>query len=110
MAKTKVRIKRNDVVVVIAGDDKGRRGKVLEVRPGEGADGRVVVEGVGLVKRHVKASGDRPGSIVEKEAAIHISNVALVDASGARVKVALRTDADGTKNRVNRKTGATVQG
>lgn len=110
MAKTKVRIKRNDTVIVIAGEDKGRKGKVLEVRPGEGADCRVVVEGVRLVKRHVKASGDRPGSIVEKEAALHISNVALVDGSGARIKVALCTGADGKKNRVNRKTGATIQG
>lgn len=110
MSKSKVRIKRDDVVVVISGEDKGRKGKVLEVRPGEGASGRVVVEGVRLVKRHVKASGDRPGSIVEKEAAIHISNVALVDSSGARVKVALRTGADGKKNRVNRKTGASIQG
>jgi len=110
MARTKVRIKRGDTVVVIAGADKGRKGKVLEVRPGEGADCRVVVEGVSLVKRHVKANGDRPGSIVEKEAAIHVSNVALVDASGARVKVALREDAEGKKIRVNRKTGAAIQG
>ena len=110
MAKTKARIKRDDMVVVIAGEDKGRKGKVLEVRPGTDASARVVVEGVRLVKRHVKASGDRPGSIVEKEAAIHISNVALIDGTGARVKVALRTGADGKKNRVNRKSGATIQG
>ncbi len=110
MAKIKLRIKRNDTVVVIAGSDKGRRGKVLEVRPGSGDDARVVVEGVKLVKRHIKASGDRPGSIVEKEAAIHISNVALVDASGTRIKVALKTDTEGVKQRVNRKTGAPVRG
>jgi len=110
MAKTKVRIKRNDTVIVIAGADKGRKGKVLEVRPGDGADCRVVVEGVNLVKRHVKASGDRPGSIVEKEAAVHVSNVALIDASGNRVKVAYREDASGKKIRVNRKTGAAIQG
>lgn len=110
MAKTKVRIKRNDTVLVIAGDDKGRKGRVLEVRPGAGPEARLVVEGVRMVKRHVKAAGDRPGSIIEKEAPIHISNVVLLDSSGERVKVALRTTADGKKSRANRKTGATIQG
>lgn len=107
MSAPKFKIKRGDTVVVVAGRHKGSRGKVLTVIP---EDSRVVVEGVALVKRHQKGAGEQPGQIIQKEAAIHISNVALVDAGGARVKVALRTDADGTKNRVNRKTGATVQG
>jgi large subunit ribosomal protein L24 len=72
-------------------------------------DGRVVVEGVARVKRHVKPQQDRPGSIVEKEAAIHISNVALWDvASGKRVKVGWKVDEDGTKTRIDRKTGSAV--
>lgn len=105
MAKNKLKIRRDDQVVVIAGKHKGRTGKVLEVLPQEG---RVVVEGVALVKKHVKAQQDRPGSIIQKEAAIHISNVALWDAAaGTRVKVAYKVE-DGKKTRVNRKTGAAI--
>ena len=106
MAKQKLRIHRDDVVVVIAGRDHGKTGKVLEVRP---AEGRVVVEGIQVVKRHVKAQGDRPGSIVEREAAVHISNVALWNAeTGKKVKVGYKVDADGRKVRIDRKTGAPV--
>lgn len=105
MAKNKLKIRRDDIVVVIAGKHKGRTGKVLEVLP---QDGRVVVEGVALVKKTVKAQQDRPGSIIQKEAAIHISNVALYDvASGTRVKVGYKVE-DGTKTRINRKTGAAI--
>jgi large subunit ribosomal protein L24 len=104
--KNKLKIHRDDVVVVIAGKHKGRTGKVVRVLPQEG---RVVVEGVALVKRHVKPQQDRAGTIIEKEAAIHISNVALWDAAtGKRVKVGYQIKEDGTKIRVNRKTGAAV--
>lgn len=70
----KVKIKRGDVVKVIAGKDRGREGKVVQVLPKEG---RVVVEGVNLIKRHVKAQQTRnqKGGIIEKEAPLHISNV-----------------------------------
>ncbi len=105
MAKNKLKIRRDDLVVVIAGKHKGRTGKVLEVMPQEG---RVIVEGVALVRKHVKAQQDRPGSIIQKEAAIHISNVALWDAAaGTRVKVGYKVE-DGKKTRVNRKTGAAI--
>lgn len=105
MSKAKIKIRRDDTVVVIAGKEKGRTGKVVRVLPDEG---RVVVEGVAMVKRHVKATKDQDGRIVEKERAIHVSNVALWDAaSGKRVKVGFKTDGD-TKVRVNKKTGDTV--
>lgn len=105
MAKNKLKIRRDDMVLVIAGKHKGRTGKVLEVLPQEG---RVVVEGVALVKKHIKAQQDRPGSIIQEEAAIHISNVALWDAaSGTRVKVGYKVE-DGKKLRVNRKTGSAI--
>lgn len=105
MAKNKLKIRRDDMVVVIAGKHKGRTGKVLEVLPQEG---RVVVEGVAIVKKHVKAQQDRPGTIIQKEAPIHVSNVALWDAAaGSRVKVGFKVE-DGKKTRVNRKTGAPV--
>ncbi len=102
--KVKLKIKRDDTVVVIAGKHKGRVGKVVEVFP---VEGRVVVEGVNRVKRHVKAQGEQAGSIVEKEAPLHVSNVALY-ADGKRVKVGYKTDESGAKVRVNRKTGTVV--
>jgi large subunit ribosomal protein L24 len=104
--KAKLKIRRDDTVVVIAGKHKGKVGKVIRVSP---VDNRVVVEGVAMVKRHMKAQGQQAGSLVEKEAAIHVSNVALWDAvSGRRVKVGFMVQEDGTKTRVDRKTGAAV--
>jgi len=104
--KTKMKLHRDDTVVVIAGKHKGRIGKIVRVLP---EDGRVVVEGVAMVKRHMKAQGGQAGSIVEKEASIHVSNVALWSATDSRrVKVGYKVQADGVKARVDRKTGATV--
>ena len=94
-------------VLVIAGKHKGKRGRVLRVMP---ADGRILVEGINRVKRHQKPMGDQPGAIIEKEAPIHISNVALWlgDAeTGRRVKVAYR-NVDGRKVRVDRSTGDVI--
>jgi large subunit ribosomal protein L24 len=106
MSRAKLRIKRDDTVKVIAGKDKGKVGRVLRVDP---EDGRVVVEGVARVKRHQKPVGEQPGAIVEKEASIHVSNVALWNAAENRtVKVAYRDLEDGKKVRVDRKTGATI--
>jgi len=104
--KAKLKIRRDDTVVVISGKHKGKIGKVVQVQP---IEGRVVVEGVARVKRHVKAQGEQAGSIVEKEAAIHVSNVALWNAEeGRRVKVGFKVAEDGSKTRIDRKTGATV--
>lgn len=104
--KKKLKIHRDDTVIVIAGKHKGKIGKVVRVLP---LEERVVVEGVAMVKRHVKAQGDQGGSIVNKEAPIHVSNVALWDTNaGKRVKVGFKTDEAGKKLRVDRKTGATV--
>jgi large subunit ribosomal protein L24 len=102
--KNKLKIKRDDTVVVIAGKHKGKVGKVVRVLP---LEGRVVVEGVARVKRHVKPQGENAGQIVEKEAPIHVSNVALF-ADGKRVKVGYKVGEDGKKLRVDRKTGAAV--
>lgn len=104
--KPKLRIHKDDVVVVIAGKNKGRVGKVLEVRPTEQ---RVVVEGVAMIKRHVRRQGEQAGRIVEREAAIHISNVALWDSENKkRRKVARKVQEDGTIVRVDRKTGERI--
>jgi len=71
----KFHIKRGDLVVVISGSHKGKSGKVLEVRP---AKARAVVEGVALVKRHLKKSQENPqGTIAEREGTIHVSNLML---------------------------------
>jgi len=102
--KNKLKIRRDDVVIVIAGKERGRTGKVVRVLP---EDRRVVIEGVALQKRHVKAQGDQDGRVIEKERALDISNVALYDVeSKRRIKVGFRTLDDGTKVRVDRKTGA----
>lgn len=72
---TKFHVKRNDEVVVIAGSHKGKSGKVLEILA---AKSRVRVEGVGMIKRHLKKSQENPnGAIVEREGSIHVSNLQL---------------------------------
>lgn len=96
----RAKIKKNDQVAVIAGRDKGKRGRVLEVAP---AEGKVKVEGAGMIKRHQKAnpSGNRGGGIIEKEAWINISNVQLIDPqSGKPTRVKYDTGSDGAKVRV----------
>ena len=103
---SKMKIKRDDTVIVIAGKNRGKVGRVLRVLPD---DSRVVVEKVNLVKRHVKPQGDRPGGVVEKEASLHVSNVALWNASeGKRVKVGIKVLADGTRVRTDRRSGADI--
>ena len=109
MAGTKrSKIRKNDQVVIIAGRDKGRRGRVLEVAP---ARGRIKVEGVGMIKRHQKPNpqANRGGGIVDKEAFINISNVQLIDPqSGNATRVRYETDGD-SKVRVAAKSGHTLE-
>jgi large subunit ribosomal protein L24 len=100
-------MKRGDLVEVIAGKDKGKQGKVLSLLT---AQSRVFVEGVNRVKRHTKPSQTNPqGGILEKEAAIHISNVMLVDpktGKGGRIKIAAKGD---KKVRVFKKSGTELK-
>ena len=79
--KSKIKIKRNDKVLVIAGKSKGKTGRVLRVIVDKQ---RVLVEGVSMIKKHVKPNPQRniAGGILEQEAPIHISNVMLVDSEG----------------------------
>jgi len=101
----KYKIKRDDTVVVVAGKHKGRTGRVLKVLPGEG---RVFVEKVNLVKRQVKPTADRAGGTLEKEASLHISNVALWNAQdNRRMKVGWGV-VDGQKVRIDKSTGASI--
>ena len=106
MSKAQAKIKRDDTVIVIAGKHKGKTGRVLKVLP---SDRRVVVEKVNLVKRQVKPQGDRPGGTMEKEASLHISNVALYDGTAKkRIKVGYKRNDEGGRVRVDRKTGAEI--
>lgn len=100
-------IKKGDVVKVIAGKYKGKEGKVLKVFL---KTDRVIIEGVNLVKRATRPSQQNPqGGIVEKEAAIHVSNAMLV-VNGTPTRVGTRILKDGSKVRFSKKTGETVEG
>ena len=102
----KLKIKKGDNVVVVAGRDKGRTGEVLRVLP---AERRVVVQGVNMVKRHTKPRMGDPGGIVEKELALHISNIAHVDpASGKPTGIGYKLLEDGRKVRVARRSGEVI--
>ena len=98
------KIRKGDRVQVLAGRDKGRRGEVLRVLPKEN---RAVVQGVNLVKRHQRPMGlNQPGGIIEKEAPIHLSNLALIDPKTDKpTRVGFTVLADGRKVRVARASG-----
>jgi large subunit ribosomal protein L24 len=101
------RIKTGDKVLVIAGASKGTQGEVLRVIPKED---RAVVRGVAVAKLHTKPKGmGQPGGIIEKEAAVHLSNLALIDPSTNKpTKVGFRVLDGGRKIRVARKSGAAI--
>lgn len=103
----KIKIRRNDRVVVIAGKDRNKQGRVLRVIADRQ---RVLVEGVGLVKKHVKPNPQRniKGGIAEQESPIHISNVMLLDANGERTRIGSREE-NGKRVRVARSTGAVIE-
>ena len=106
MKKTnyKLHLKKDDIVEVIAGKEKGKKGKILAIYP---AQERVTVEKLNMVKRHTKGDGkSKQSAILEKEGAIHISNVLLVsDKIGKGVRTKLKKLADGKRVRVCSKTG-----
>ena len=101
------KIKKGDTVVLLTGKDKGRTGRVLSVLP---KAERVVVEGLNMVKRHTKASQSDPqGGIKTKEAALHVSNVAVADSNGKPTRVGFRTEGD-KKVRFAKTTGEVING
>jgi len=100
------KVRKNDIVVVISGDEKGKNGKVVKVLSKRQA---VVVEGLNKVKKHVRGTAEQPGRIEEKEAPIHYSNVAIwSEAEKKAVRVGWRQLENGKKVRVSRKTGDLV--
>ncbi len=101
----KWRIKKGDMVQVIAGQDKGVKGEVLRVLRDER---RVVVKGVHVCKKHQRPSMNNPGGIIEKEQSIHASNVMLIDSSDDKpTRVGMKM-VDGKKVRVSRRTGSVI--
>lgn len=101
-----VKIKKGDTVEVVAGKDKGARGKVIAAYPDLN---KVLVEGVNRVKKHTRIRttqrGAKTGGIVTQEAAIDISNVMVVDADGKPTRVGYRFDENGQKVRISRRSG-----
>ncbi len=103
---SKLKIKKGDKVVVIAGKDKGKTGEVLRVQP---KDSRVLVQGVNMVKRHTRPAMGQPGGIVEKEATLHVSNVAHIDPKSDKpTRVGFKTLDDGRKVRFARRSGEVI--
>ena len=105
----RAKIKKNDQVVIIAGRDKGKRGRVLEVAP---TKGKIKIEGAGMIKRHQRANpqSNRGGGIIEKEAFIDISNVQLIDPqSGKPTRIKYHLEADGSKTRVAAGSGHSLE-
>ena len=107
MAASKIKIKRNDVVAVIAGKDKGKQGRVLRVIADKD---RLLVEGVMMIKKHMKPNPQKniAGGILEQEATIHISNVMLIDSEGNKTRVGYQIDGDNKKTRIARSNGVTI--
>ncbi len=102
-----LKIKRDDEVIVIAGRDKGKRGKVLKVLN----DGRVLVSGIQMIKKHQKPNPNAgiPGGIIEKEAPIQVSNVAIFNSATEKEdRVGFKIQDDSTKIRVFKSTGEAV--
>ncbi len=102
----KLKIKKGDQVIVIAGAYKGKKGRVLEVYP---LKNRALVEGVNIVKKHQKPTNDNPGGIIEKEAPIHISNILIIDPkTGDATRVGRKLE-NGKLVRYSKKTGEIIK-
>ncbi|MFC5385513.1 50S ribosomal protein L24 [Aquamicrobium segne] len=102
------KIRKGDKVVVLAGKDKGRSGEVLSVQPKEDT---AIVRGVNLIRRHQRQSQSQEGGIITREAAIHLSNLALADPKdGKPTRVGFRVEKDGKKVRFAKRSGETING
>ena len=102
----KLKVKKGDKVTVITGRDKGKTGEVLRIDPKES---RVLVQGVNMIKRHQGPSQTNPGGIIEKEAALHVSNVAHVDPKTDRpTRVGFRFEDGGRKVRYAKRSGELI--
>ena len=102
------KIRKGDKVVVLTGRDKGRSGEVIEVRPDEG---RALVRGINMVKRHQRQTASQEGGIISKEGTIHLSNLAVADPkSGKPTRVGFKVMKDGKRVRVAKRSGVEIDG
>lgn len=102
------KIKKGDTVVVLSGRDKGKSGEVIQVLP---ADNKALVRGINMVRRHQKQTQTQEAGIVSKEAAIHLSNIALADPKdGKATRVGFKVQEDGAKVRVAKRSGDLIDG
>jgi large subunit ribosomal protein L24 len=102
------KIKKGDTVIMRIGRDKGRSGEVIEVRP---AEGRALVRGINMVKRHQKQTAAQDGGIISKEAPVHLSNLSLADPKdGKPTRVGFSILPDGRKVRVSKRSGVEIDG
>lgn len=106
MSGPKIRLKKGDKVVVLAGRDKGQSGEILKMlRP----QNKAIVQGVNIVKRHTAPSQAGPGGIISKELPIHLSNLAIEDPKdGKPTRIGIRTLKDGTRERFARRSGEAI--
>ncbi len=106
--RKKLHIKKGDTVVVISGESKGQKGRVLDVLA---AKERAIVEGVNMVSKHTKPNADNPqGGIIKQEAAIHISNLMVVDPSnGEPTRIGRKLNDKGNLVRYSKKTGEEIK-
>ena len=104
--KNKIKLKKGDEVIVLAGKDKGKRGKIIKVIP---TTRKIIVSEINKYKKHQKPGNNEPGGIIEKDMPIHISNVAFYDSSlNKGVRLGYSFDKDGKKIRINKKSGKEI--
>ena len=104
----RLKIKKGDHVVVLTGKDKGKHGEVLKVMPEEN---RAIVKGIAMIRRHQRQSANQDGGIISKEAAIHMSNLAIEDPKdGKPTRVGFKFLKDGRKVRFARRSGEVIDG
>ena len=101
------KIRKGDKVVVLSGRDKGRTGEVFEVHP---AEGKALVRGVNMAKRHQKQTQSQEGGIISKEQPIHLSNIAYVGKDGKATRIGFKIHADGKKVRIAKSSGVEIDG
>ncbi|MCH8203045.1 MAG: 50S ribosomal protein L24 [Proteobacteria bacterium] len=106
MSNPKIKLKKGDKVVVLAGKDKGQRGEILKMlRP----KNKAIVQGINMVKRHTAPSQAGAGGIISKEMPIHLSNLAIEDPKdGKPTRIGIRTLKDGTRERFARRSGEAI--
>ena len=101
------KIRKGDNVIMLTGKDKGRTGEVIQVMP---IENRALVRGVNMVRRHQRQTRTEQAGIVNKEASVHLSNLALVGADGKPTRVGFKINEDGTKVRVSKRSGEVIDG